>query len=105
LKAHHLRKVNLIHHLCHAAFGPNHHPAIKYSAGGVIMILGVTVAKFAGEVHFLLAHYALDIIGYGIHGLGAVPFIERVIELMREVEDELPPLPPITFGDESGEAE
>lgn len=70
------------------------------------MVVGVAVAKLAGDVHFLLAHYALDIIGYGIHGLGAVPFIERVIELMREEPhgEVEAPLPIIDFqGDSSGE--
>lgn len=87
-----VRTFNLIAHLCHAALGPDHHPAVRYSAGAGIMCIGVAIAKFGGQIHVFHIHFFADLVGYGVHGLGLVPFIEKVIEWMDGTELHWPEL-------------
>ena len=47
--------------------------AAKMGAGVVIMIVGVVVAK---NPFHLVNHIIADLIGYGLHGYGALPFIK-----------------------------
>lgn len=73
-------KVNVARVACDHLFGEEHTPKHRMGAGFVIMIVGVTVAKVGGGVHALILHFSLDLIGYLIHGIGAVPFIEALID-------------------------
>lgn len=79
-----IKKLNLIAHLCKMCLGEEHPPIIRYCAGGVIMLAGVLVAKEGGQIHAYHFHYIADVLGYGIHGIGAVPFVEWLIEFERE---------------------
>lgn len=47
--------------------------AVKLGAGATIMLLGVVIAK--NPMH-LMNHIFADVIGYGLHGYGAMPFIK-----------------------------
>jgi hypothetical protein len=47
--------------------------AIKLGAGGVIMLIGVVIAK---NPYHLLNHIVADVIGYGLHAYGSCPFIK-----------------------------
>lgn len=50
-------------------------------AGAGIMAVGVTLAQVVSElVHFPGAHFIFDMVGYGVHGLGLVPFIEHALD-------------------------
>ena len=78
---HVLHFANLPREICHILIGKDHHIAHRLVAGGVIMSCGVAIAKYGGhypDVHIL--HYLLDMGGYFVHALGAVPYIELLIE-------------------------
>lgn len=60
--------------------GKDHSPAHHMIAGGGIMVIGVMVAKSAIFLPDLFViHIGVDLVGYLIHGIGAVPFIEHLI--------------------------
>lgn len=71
--------------ICHHAIGKDHTLAHRMWAGFGIMIFGVSTAKAAALMpdpiaHHFIVHYGLDLMGYAIHGLGAIPFIEYFLE-------------------------
>lgn len=75
----HLHLANLPREVCLHLIGPQHKPHHRMIAGAVIMVAGVLIAKSAEHFHAFPAHVALDLVGYMIHGLGAVPYIEWLL--------------------------
>lgn len=69
--------LNLPRHLCRAALGKDHTVAHRMAAGTVIMVGGVVLSKTT--VPGLDLHLFFDLVGYLIHGIGAVPFVEYLI--------------------------
>lgn len=55
--------------------GKKHTVYHRMAIGAVIMVAGVCVSKVA-LVDIPMVHYAKDVIGYAIHGIGCIPFIE-----------------------------
>jgi hypothetical protein len=39
----------------------------------------VFIAKVGGDVHVYGLHYVLDLAGYLVHGIGAVPFVDYLV--------------------------
>lgn len=70
--------------VCNHLIGDNHTKTHKLTIGAFIMIIGVTISKsiiFLGEGSFIII--IVDGIGYLIHGIGAVPYVEIVLKLSR----------------------
>lgn len=44
--------------------------------GLIIMPIGVFISKCFADIH--IAHFICDMIGYAIHGMGAMPFLEII---------------------------
>jgi hypothetical protein len=53
-----------------------HHKAIT---GVVLMILGVVVAKSLGHNEELIIAVLGDASGYSLHGIGLIPFVEKIL--------------------------
>jgi hypothetical protein len=74
-----IKRLNLIRmacdHIASDSFTPKHHMAI----GAVVMVVGVAVSKGAGAIHYIAIEFMGDIVGYLIHGIGCVPFIESFV--------------------------
>lgn len=79
-----LDSVNLPKYVCHRLVGEDHPKSHRMIAGALVMAVGVIVAKTMAPIHFFQLHILGDIIGYGIHALGAVPFIDHIIESNKE---------------------
>lgn len=71
-----LRNIDITRIICLHLVGDDHTPAHRCATGVVLMVIGVGLTKVLLLVPFPLAHYIGDLIGYGIHGLGTVPFVE-----------------------------
>ena len=73
--------LNLPKTICHHAIGHHHSPHHRMIAGAGIMCVGVLVAKSAALVspHWFIVHVTVDIIGYAIHGVGTIPFVEYLL--------------------------
>lgn len=87
--ANHIKVLNLPRELCHLILGREHKPHHRMIAGGVVMVCGVLVAKSAHAASLETTKVFLDLTGYFIHGLGAVPFVEWL--LLEEAGDSPPP--------------
>lgn len=87
------RIFDLPHALCLWLIGEEHHIAHRMVAGFCIMAVGVGVAKSAHAAPHIIVQGGLDLMGYFIHGLGAVPFIEWFIHRADAPEDHnFPPI-------------
>lgn len=75
-----IHKFNVSKPICNHLVGKNHTPTHRATAGAVIMTIGVMVAKSGHYVHFMVLEYLLDLCGYLIHGIGAIPIVEKIIE-------------------------
>lgn len=74
-----VKALNFPRVICHWLIGEEHHIAHRLGVGGAVMVAGVVVAGFAeGTPRF--AHVLIEVVGYGIHALGAMPYIEWLIE-------------------------
>jgi hypothetical protein len=66
--------------ICHHMVGEDHTPIHRMSVGAVIMVIGVSIAKVDASGMYHVFHYAFDVVGYVLHGLGTVPFINSLIQ-------------------------
>ena len=73
-----LRKVNVHRILWTHLLGKNHSHVHRMSTGGILMVVGVLIAAIHAES--IVMHIVIDGGGYLLHGLGAVPFIEKISE-------------------------
>lgn len=76
------RITNALHlpkHICNHLIGKNHSSGHRMIAGVFVMGIGVAIAKSGGEVHMFLIHYVTDMVGYLVHGIGCLPFVEQLM--------------------------
>lgn len=72
-----VRKVNVSKVVCDHLVGENHTQRHRMITGVIIVVAGVAISKIPTTIHTL--HFLFDAVGYGVHGLGCVPFIERFL--------------------------
>lgn len=71
-------RVNVVRPLASLVFGKNHSVGHRMLAGTLVMAIGVMIAKYVGHsANEIIAHLG-DGIGYGLHGIGLIPFIESM---------------------------
>jgi len=73
--------LNVPHYVCTHLLGEHHSEGHRMVVGVLVMIFGVTVSKAFATSPSLILHYGADTLGYAIHGIGAIPFVERVSAL------------------------
>jgi hypothetical protein len=74
-----LYRINLSRLLANHLVGKEHNVIHQRIVGVCVMIIGVLVAKLSLLVgHDLLIHITADVVGYGLHGIGLVPFVSRL---------------------------
>ncbi len=84
---HIIRVANLPRRICIQLLGHHHDKRHRMVAGFLVMMAGVGVAKGAVFVSYEVVKYMMDLLGYGIHGLGLTPFIEALLEDSGEDEE------------------
>lgn len=84
-----IRYVNLPRHICDAVLNKKHTKVHRISAGMVLMVIGVIIAKASGAVSITIIHIIGDAIGYGLHGIGITPIIEHFVQEEEEDEKEI----------------
>lgn len=54
--------------------------SLRYIIGGMMMVVGSSMAVGAGVIHLSPAgHIVVDLVAYAVHGCGAVPYITHVV--------------------------
>lgn len=74
-----IRCINLPHHVCEHLLGKKHTLKHRLIVGFFVMGSGVMFTKLTGFVDSHVAHVMIDIVGWGIHGLGFTPYLETVV--------------------------
>lgn len=74
-----LRHFDLSKAICNHLVGDHHTRTHRYSAGICIMAVGVGLTKVVLFTEIGLVHAFGDLIGYGVHGIGAIPFVDSLI--------------------------
>lgn len=65
-------------------FGEDHTLHHRMFTGVIVMSIGVMTAKFGANIQTFHIHYILDGFGYMIHGIGASPFVEYLISMIKQ---------------------
>jgi hypothetical protein len=74
-----LNKINFVHHACDTLASKNHHILVRLLFGICVMLTGVYIAKTLGHHPVEAVAMAGDTVGYGIHGIGLIPFVEKIL--------------------------
>lgn len=74
--------LNLPRELAYHLFGDDHTPSHRMGIGALVMCSGVALvyASTGWTVFGWNIHFACDVVGYAIHGLGALPWLEQFAE-------------------------
>ncbi len=75
-----VRKANIAIPLCDLLLGEQHPVKYRMATGVFVMAAGVTIAKTLGHGPYMLVSFAADAVGYALHGLGLVPFVDHLVE-------------------------
>jgi hypothetical protein len=67
--------------ICNHLIGKEHNLGHRIVVGIAIMIIGVYMTKLAADTHILWIDIVGDTIGFLLHGIGAIPFVELFIKL------------------------
>lgn len=85
LALHACHKLNLPRYLCECAFGEAHDTLHRFGAGGTIMVIGVSIAKFGPHLMpWTGIDFFTDCAGYLVHAAGTIPFVDALIRRARE---------------------
>jgi hypothetical protein len=73
-------KLNIVRPICSNLVGKNHEFHHRALVGVCIMIFGVIIAKTVGHNEQEIIAILGDTLGYGLHGMGLIPFVEALVE-------------------------
>lgn len=77
----HIKRVNPTHAICNSLVGEHHSFRHRAVVGICIMVVGVMVAKYFGHSEIQAVAVCGDCVGYGLHGIGLIPFVETLVAL------------------------
>lgn len=71
--------------------GEEHTPTHRKIAGVCVIIFGVGFVKIMYISAFEVVHFVGDAIGYLIHGIGCLPFVEKIMQNGKKNNDDQKP--------------
>ena len=74
-----LQRVCIIRPVCNHLIGEHHTFTHRAVVGVVVMVFGVVVAESGAHADLAIAKIAADTVGFGLHGIGLVPFVEKLL--------------------------
>lgn len=77
-----LHNINLSRVVCTHLFSKQHTETHRMCVGVVFIAVGVAISKIETTIHAV--HFLLDGIGYGIHGIGVTPFIDKLASAVKD---------------------
>lgn len=75
-----LNKICVAKMICNHLISKEHTLIHRCTIGFVIMGSGVMLTKGALFFDSGFIHWFADLVGYGIHGIGAIPFVDSVLK-------------------------
>jgi len=78
--------LNIPHWICYHLLGQHHTVGHRVFVGILVMFVGVYTSKIHFE--YIVFHYAVDCVGYAIHGIGAIPIVEYLIDTHQKDKEE-----------------
>lgn len=76
--------VNVPRVLCDHMLNEGHTSRHRMAVGALVMVCGVMIAKCTSHAAYEALEVSGDLLGYLIHGIGAVPFVDHLIQSVRE---------------------
>ena len=67
--------------------GEDHTPTHRKIAGVFVILCGVGFVKITYMSAYHMAHFSGDAIGYLIHGIGCLPFVENITGVGKQSSD------------------
>ena len=74
------KRMTLTNKLLGSLVNKKHSFAVRAAIGVVWMVVGVVIAKFFGHSDVVAVAHLGDLVGFALHGIGLVPFVEKVME-------------------------
>lgn len=82
-----VRHINVSKKICHHLIGKKHTPGHQMFVGACIMTGGVLFVRITAAAETHAIHIIGDIMGYFIHGVGAIPFVKH-LELLNNDDND-----------------
>lgn len=82
-----LTNLNISKVVCDHLLDEKHTSVHRMIAGSFIMSVGVGISKI--HVTMVFIHFLLDGVGYAIHGIGLIPFIETLSKHAQQLENKV----------------
>lgn len=76
-----LNKICISRIICTHLIGESHSKLHRFTVGVSIMVVGVTITKAFLGFHSVAIHILSDVLGYGLHGIGLIPFADAFISI------------------------
>lgn len=73
--------------ICNHLIGREHRLVHRIIVGVIIMVFGVYMTKLAADTHILVIDIIGDTVGFLLHGIGGIPFVELFIKLNIRKDD------------------
>lgn len=74
-----LIRINVVRPICDSLVGEHHTFRHRAMIGVLVMLVGVMIAKSLGHSSYHIVAVVGDAIGYGLHGIGLIPFAEAIV--------------------------
>jgi len=80
-----LTNLNISKVVCDHLLDEKHTSVHRMIAGSFIMSVGVGISKI--HVTMVVIHFLLDGVGYAIHGIGLIPYVESLSKYAQHLND------------------
>lgn len=75
-----IERINIPKIVCIHLIGENHTSKHRMAVGAIVMGFGVVISKITANLYIL--SFCGDVIGYLIHGIGSIPFVEHLSSII-----------------------
>lgn len=79
-----LKRLNVVKFVWNHLLNRKHSYTHRVITGSIIMLIGVLIAKHVSHLPYM--HYIADMVGYAVHGVGAIPFVDKLVEVSQTEE-------------------
>lgn len=75
-----VQRANLLRPIAAVLLGKHHKPSHRMALGVVVMAAGISIYKGGEHFDSTVIAFVTDGIGFFVHGMGLVPFLEHLAE-------------------------